>query len=64
MIRPILLLSVVLLSSCAHRGPSLPTCSGETRRPANPYGSVLSAPVTTPPAPPTVAEPPQAGGCA
>ena len=64
MIRPILLLSFVLLSGCAHRGPSLPTCSGEPRRPANPYGSVLSAPATTASAPSTQVETPEGGGCA
>jgi len=64
MTRSILLLSFILLSGCAHRGPPLPTCSGEASRPANPYGSVLTAPAPTPPTSTAPTEPPHAGGCA
>lgn len=64
MTRSILLLSFVLLSSCAHRAPFLPTCSGEARRPANPHGSVLTASAPTPPTTSAPTEAPHAGGCA
>lgn len=35
-----------LMAGCAHLGADrLPTCDGQVRRPANPHGSVLLAPV-------------------
>ncbi len=35
-----------LIAGCAHLGADrLPTCDGQARRPANPHGSVLLAPV-------------------
>ncbi|MGK2254767.1 Uncharacterised protein [Brevundimonas vesicularis] len=60
--RSLLLASLLVLGACAHRGdPALPTCDGSARRPANPYGSVLT-PASEPPAE-SVASP-DTGGCA
>lgn len=61
--RSLLLAGLMLLAACAHRGdPSLPTCDGSTRRPANPHGSVLT-PQAEPPAADAAVES-EAGGCA
>ncbi|MGH7025936.1 hypothetical protein [Brevundimonas sp.] len=60
-------LAACLLGSCASLpAPALPTCDGASRRPANPYGSVLSPePATPQPTAATAeAEAPPTGGCA
>ncbi|PQZ74969.1 MULTISPECIES: hypothetical protein [unclassified Brevundimonas] len=60
------LLGAYALGGCASlSGPDLPTCDGTARRPANPYGSVLTPdPATSPQAvAPAHAKAPQTGGC-
>ena len=43
--RPFAPVLFLLLGACAALGPDpLPVCDGQTRRPANPHGSVLSPP--------------------
>lgn len=42
--RPLILGLAALASACAHGDPALPVCDGLARRPANPHGSVLTAP--------------------
>jgi hypothetical protein len=44
-VRPFLpLLAVLWVGACASPAEKLPTCDGQHRRPANPYGSVLTDP--------------------
>lgn len=58
-------LAACLLGSCASLpAPALPTCDGASRRPANPYGSVLSPDPAMLPTSPTVAGAAETGGCA
>jgi hypothetical protein len=47
-LRPLILGLAALVSACAHGDPDLPVCDGLDRRPANPHGSVLAAPPTSP----------------
>jgi hypothetical protein len=62
----ILLFALLLCTGCVASGAGpLPVCDGLSRRPANPYGSVLE-PSPHPAAPPSdagAANPPT-GGCA
>lgn len=61
-IRLIVIAGLLLTVGCAHRDPSLPTCDGSARRPANPHGSVLAgSPMSTPAA---AAPETRTGGCA
>lgn len=62
----ILLFALLFCAACASPGASrLPVCDGLSRRPANPYGSVLE-PSSPAVAPPSDAGPagPTTGGCA
>lgn len=38
------LMAALCLAACASPAAKLPTCDGQHRRPANPYGSVLADP--------------------
>lgn len=61
-IRLIVIAGLLLTVGCAHRDPSLPTCDGSARRPANPHGSVLAG--ASAPAPNLAAAKADTGGCA
>lgn len=64
MIRLTLLAASLTLCSCAADARHLPVCDGRHLRPANPYGSILTAPAAAAAAPVLSDMPGGSGGCA
>lgn len=65
MIRLTLLAASLTLCSCAADARHLPVCDGRHLRPANPYGSILTAPAAAAAAAAAASDMPGgSGGCA